>query len=120
MPACWQAGVTHFIPIILLSISRTIAFTWLVCSILLFVAKEGGAQMPKNMRMDSQGRMMGPNQMKGGDSLKQRNNSEDSITIFYRMFDSSRIRFIDSSVGEFTNRFPLPNDHLYLGALGAA
>ena len=70
--------------------------------------------------MDSQGRMMGPNQMKGGDSLKQRNNNEDSITIFYRMFDSSRIRFIDSSVGEFTNRFPLPNDHLYLGALGAA
>lgn len=70
--------------------------------------------------MDGQGRIMGGSQMKGGDSLQQRNNKEDSITIFFRMFDSSRIRFIDSSVGEFTNRFPLPNHHLYMGALGAA
>jgi hypothetical protein len=73
------------------------------------------------MRFDNQGRAIGPaSQMKGGDTLKQRDNNEDSITIFYRFFDSSRIYLIDSSVGDFYKRFPLPADHLYLGSLGIA
>ncbi len=63
---------------------------------------------------------MGGNKMKGGDSLQRRNANEDSITIFYRMYDSSRIHFIDSSVSDFTARFPLPASHLYLGSLGSA
>jgi hypothetical protein len=76
------------------------------------------AQQPRNFRTDGQGRPMGPGQMAGGDSLKQRNSNEDSITIFYRFFDSSRIRFIDSTVGEFTNRYPIPAHHVFLGSLG--
>lgn len=93
----------------------------LLCCILLQAAQ---AQRPSGMgagRFDGQGRPMGPNsKMKGGDSLQQRNNNEDSITIFYRMFDSSRIRFLDSTVGEFSMRFPLQKDQLFLGSLGNA
>ena len=86
----------------------------------MFCWQVSWSQLPRNIQMDNQGRLMGPNQMKGGDSLKQRNNNEDSITIFYRMFDSSRIGRIDSSVGEFTSRFALPKDHLYMGSLGTS
>ncbi len=56
----------------------------------------------------------------GGDSLQRRDNNEDSITIFYRMYDSSRVIRIDSTIGDFTKRFPIPNNHVYLGSLGAA
>lgn len=74
-----------------------------------------------NIRYDSQGRPMGAGRnMRGGDSLQQRDNTSDSITIFYRMFDSSRVRFIDSSVSDFTARFPLKADYLFLGSLGNA
>ena len=82
------------------------------------------AQRPTGIgtgRFDAQGRPMGAgSKMKGGDSLQQRDNNEDSITIFYRMFDSSRIRLLDSTVGEFSLRFPLQKDQLFLGSLGNA
>lgn len=55
----------------------------------------------------------------GGDSLKQRDANEDSITIYYRMFDSSRINRLDSSVNDYTKRFPIPAEYLYLGNLGS-
>ena len=73
-----------------------------------------------NTTRDSQGRLVGAaNKMKGGDSLQQRDNNEDSITIFYRMFDSSRTYRIDSTVNDYTKRFPLPTSNLYLGNLGS-
>jgi hypothetical protein len=69
---------------------------------------------------DSQGRPVGPgSNMKGGDSLQQRNSNEDSITIIYRMYDSSRIYKIDSSVNDYSKRFPLPAQNLFLGNLGS-
>jgi hypothetical protein len=74
-----------------------------------------------SVRTDGQGRPIGPNsKMRGGDSLQQRDNTSDSITIFYRMFDSSRVRFFDSSVSDINSRFPLKSDYLYLGSLGNA
>lgn len=74
---------------------------------------------PAGIRLDNQGRPMG-NVAQGGDSLKQRDRNEDSITIFYRMFDSSRVRFIDSSIGDFYNRFGVPFDHLVLNQYAGA
>jgi hypothetical protein len=56
----------------------------------------------------------------GGDSLKRRDKNEDSITIYYRYLDSSRNYKIDSSINDFTKRFPIPASHIYLGNTGNA
>jgi hypothetical protein len=75
---------------------------------------------PDGVRLDNQGRPMGNTKMQGGDSLQQRDSNEDSITIYYRMFDSSRVRFLDSSISDFYSRFALPMDYLYLNQLAGA
>lgn len=56
----------------------------------------------------------------GTDSLKHRNKLEDSITISFRYLDSARTYRLDSSVGDFTRRFPIPATHIYLGNTGNA
>ena len=61
--------------------------------------------------------------MTGGastDSLKRRDKNEDSITIRYRYLDSTRTYMLDSSIGDFTRRFPIPATNIYLGNNGAA
>lgn len=67
---------------------------------------------------DSQGRPMKKNT--GNDSLQRRDNNADSITIFYKFFDSSRIRKLDSSINDFTTRFPLPYYYHTLGNYSTA
>lgn len=54
------------------------------------------------------------------DSLQHRNKYEDSLTlrIFYR--DSTTIHQLDSSISDFTKRFPIPATHIFLGNTGAA
>lgn len=95
-------------------------FTLLGVLLLVCIWQNTYAQMPPpGMRLDNRGRPMGPAQ-RGNDSLKQRDSNEDSITIFYRMFDSSRTRLIDSSTSNFYARFPLPLSYLYLNQYGAA
>ncbi|BDQ11023.1 putative porin [Sediminibacterium sp. TEGAF015] len=63
-------------------------------------------------------------QMGGGkskmDSLQKRDQYADSITIFYKSFDSTRNRSIDSSINDFTTRFPMPFTHYHLGNFGTA
>lgn len=63
-------------------------------------------------------------QMGGGkskmDSLQKRDLYADSITIFYKSFDSTRNRSIDSSINDFTTRFPMPFTHYHLGNFGTA
>lgn len=56
----------------------------------------------------------------GKDSLTKRDRFADSITIYYRYFDSNRIRTIDSSINDFTTRFPQPYTYINLGNLGTA
>lgn len=56
----------------------------------------------------------------GGDSLLKRTYREDSITITFRYFDSTRLYFMDTSVNDFTKRYPIPANHLFLGNLGSA
>lgn len=67
---------------------------------------------------DSQGRPMKKNS--GNDSLQRRDRNADSITIFYKYFDSSRLRTIDSSINDFTTRFPLPYYYHTLGNYSTA
>ncbi|HLK29620.1 MAG TPA: putative porin, partial [Puia sp.] len=58
---------------------------------------------------------------KGKDTtLTHRTGLEDSITINFRYLDSSRLRKIDSSLFDFTKRFPVPWNYVYLGNAGNA
>jgi hypothetical protein len=56
----------------------------------------------------------------GGDSLKRRDRNEDSITVRYRYLDSTRNYMLDSSIGDFTRRFPIPATNVFLGNTGTA
>jgi len=56
----------------------------------------------------------------GQDSLRRRTNAEDSITLRYYIIDSTRAYTLDSSILDFTGRFPIPATHIYLGNTGAA
>ena len=60
--------------------------------------------------------------MGGGtsDSLHHRNQLEDSITINFRYLDSARNYKLDSSINDFSRRFPVPATHIYLGNTGNA
>ncbi|RXK80581.1 putative porin [Filimonas effusa] len=71
-----------------------------------------------NFTYDSQGRPMRKN--KGADSLQHRDPLEDSITISFRFFDSTRVRKLDSSLNDFTTRLPLPYYYQDIGNFGAA
>jgi hypothetical protein len=54
------------------------------------------------------------------DSLRHRNKLEDSITISFRYLDSAGTYKLDSSIGDFTHRFPVPGTTINLGNLGNA
>lgn len=82
------------------------------------IGQEIPVQRPGNITYDSQGRPIRKNT--GNDSLTHRNPLEDSITIFFRYFDSTRIRHLDSSINDFNKRFPLPFYYVDLGNLGSA
>lgn len=55
-----------------------------------------------------------------GDTLQHRTGLEDSITIRFRYIDSSRMQSLDSSVKDFTRRFPVPWNYVSLGNVGNA
>ncbi|HEV7783119.1 MAG TPA: putative porin [Chitinophagaceae bacterium] len=54
------------------------------------------------------------------DSLGKRNKYDDSITISFRYLDSTRQYKLDSSIGDFSRRFPLPGTYINLGNVGNA
>lgn len=54
----------------------------------------------------------------GADSLGKRNKHEDSITISYKYLDTTHSYKLDSSINDFTKRFPIPAHHYYLGNTG--
>jgi hypothetical protein len=55
-----------------------------------------------------------------GDSLRSRAKEADSINIHFFYRDSSRAHDLDSSINDYTNWFPIPATHLYLGNTGSA
>ncbi len=52
--------------------------------------------------------------------LSHRNKFEDSITISFRYLDSTRNYKLDSSITDFTRRFPVPATAIFLGNTGNA
>jgi hypothetical protein len=53
------------------------------------------------------------------DSLQHRDPFADSLTIYYRYFDSTRNRRIDSSINDFYSRLPMGPTYHTLGTYGA-
>jgi hypothetical protein len=85
------------------------------------VLTENNRQTNTNNSGSNNGRPAGPNsRTSGGDSLAHRSGLEDSITISYKLFDSSRTRYLDSNVLNINTMVTVPFDHLYLGNLGSA
>lgn len=78
------------------------------------------AQQPNLRNLSRMGQGMRGTRGGGNDSLRHRNRYEDSITIYYRYLDSSRHYKLDSSVNDFTTRFPIPATNVFLGNLGTA
>ena len=54
------------------------------------------------------------------DSLQHRTGLEDSISITFRYFDATRSQSLDESINDFTKRFPIPAQHIYLGNIDSA
>ncbi|MBA2745673.1 MAG: hypothetical protein H0U44_05555, partial [Flavisolibacter sp.] len=70
-------------------------------------------------RIPRMGSGSGSGQSTGGDSLRSRSLSEDSISLSFYYIDSSRAFKLDSSILDYTTRFPIPATHIYLGNNGA-
>ncbi len=54
------------------------------------------------------------------DTLGKRNKFEDSITISYRYLDTARVYRLDSSLADFSIKYPIPDDYYFLGNTGSA
>ncbi len=83
------------------------------------------AQEPGIRRVGERVKQIGGNVRTGGsgsgtDSLRRRNKLEDSITNSFRYLDSTRNYKLDSSIGDFSRRFPVPSTHITLGNTGTA
>jgi len=69
------------------------------------------------------GMMRGGGQGSSGpfkDSLEHRTGFEDSVSILYKTMHEDAYYFQDSSVHDFTRRWPLPWSHIFLGNTGSA
>ena len=54
------------------------------------------------------------------DSLKRRDKNADSITIYYKLYNSTEIQKLDSSINDFYKHYPMPYTSYHLGNLGTA
>ena len=76
-----------------------------------------------NAQQNLMNRIPRPGSSGGGgtkDSLKHRTGLEDSITINFRYLDSSRYQKFDSSINDFSKKYLIPANYLYLGNTGNA
>lgn len=99
--------------------SRTCLLLLLLCGGADSVSAQGIQQLgnfPGAQRLGN----LGTGSKSKKDSLQKRDFLADSITIFYRYFDSTRNRTLDSSINDFTTRFPLPYNYYHLGNYGTA
>jgi hypothetical protein len=99
-----------------------------LCLLLGFALRANGQRLPttggsmptgSNVSFDNQGRPVRA-RSQGQDSLKRRDNNEDSITIRYKMWDSSRLRNLDSSLNDWATRWPVPATYVDIGNNGNA
>lgn len=82
------------------------------------------AQMPRsfgsnNFSNGASGNNSGNRNSNKKDSLQHRDPFADSLTIYYRYFDSTRSRKIDSSITDYYSRLPMGPTYHTLGTYGA-
>lgn len=75
-----------------------------------------GGQIP--VGLDNQGRPFATDTT--NQVLEKRDRFADSISIYYKYFDSSIIRSFDSSINDFFTRYPVPWTYIDLGNFGNA
>ncbi len=96
---------------------------WILVLCLGFVAT-ATAQDPFRRATDRLGQLgqRGGQRPQAGqaDSIGHRTGFEDSITIRFRFLDTSRLRFFDSSITDFSKRYPAPWHYVNLGNTGNA
>jgi len=92
----------------------------ILCLLLLAFLPEAGAQGLIRGMTDRITSLANAGSGTGNDSLENRNFMEDSITVRNYFLDSSQYYVRDSSILDFTSRFPIPATHIYLGNTGAA
>jgi hypothetical protein len=95
-------------------ITHKAVFLFLLC----LAASGLRAQNPGNVLKSLGNKFGGQSSGGAGDSLRARNKSEDSITITIYYLDSSGGSKWDSSINDFTRRYPIPATHIYLGNTG--
>lgn len=113
-----------FIAVPQISFSLIKKFTYLLFTGLLLFSSFAKAQEGVIRNIGDKIKQVGGNRRMGGggeaDSLRRRNKLEDSITISFRYLDSARGYKLDSSIGDFSKRFPLPATSILLGNTGNA
>lgn len=88
--------------------------------LMLGAVADASAQIPGAIRrLPNMGRG-GMGRGGGGDSLQRRDRSDDSLQISFRYLDSTQVSRFDSTLSDFTLRFPIPATHTYLGNTGTA
>lgn len=97
--------------------------TYIIFLFLFVVAQESSAQDEVIQGIGNRIRTVGGAGRTGStgtDSLRRRDKNADSITISYKYLDSTGTYKLDSSVSDFTKRFPIPATHIFLGNTGNA
>jgi hypothetical protein len=56
-----------------------------------------------------------PAAKKGNDSLQLRDKNADSITIYYKLYNSNEIKKMDTSINDFFVHYPVPYTNYNLG-----
>lgn len=92
--------------------------------LMVFFAMPLSAQMPRSIGSNSFGNSSFGNSTsnktsKKSDSLQHRDPFADSLTIYYRYYDSTRSRKIDSSITDFYSRLPMGPSYHTLGTYGS-
>ena len=90
----------------------------LSCIFLTLIQLELSAQKPGNFGRPGGFTSMGAG--KATDSLQKRDQNADSITIFYKLYNSNEALKLDSSINDFFVHYPLPYTTYNLGNLGTA
>ena len=88
---------------------------FIFCCSSIFCIAQNPSSILNNMRNARGSSQTG----QGGDSLQRRNRFEDSITIRFYYMDSIRPHKFDSSIADFTSRFPIKATDIYLGNTGS-
>jgi len=97
---------------------RLFLFIPFICVLFLPVI-HAGAQTSQ-VAYDGQGNPIRINKDSASMKLQHRDRNEDSITISYHYFDSTRNRLIDSSINDFTKKVTQPYYYINLGNFGTA